>query len=144
MLIFRFFIVVISFVLSTSILSQETIIKVHVTGIRSSKGNLAIGIYKDQATFGDRNPYYERKVSKQGMKNGNLSFDVKLPEGVYGVTLLDDENVNGKCDYGFILPNEGFGFSDYFHTGILPPRFKDFKFALGNVTKEVVVKVKYY
>ena len=56
--------------------------------------------------------------------------------------LVDDENLNGKCDYGFILPNEGFGFSDYFHTGILAPKFKDFKFVLIETTKDVLVKVR--
>ena len=139
------FIVIISFTtLCCSVLAQKTTIHINVTGIRSEQGNLAIGIYKDQATFADRSPYYERKVAKLGMKDGQLSFDVQLPMGTYGVTLLDDENLNGKCDYGFILPNEGFGFSDYFHTGILAPKFKDFKFVLGETTKDVLVRVKYY
>ena len=124
--------------------AQNIPVKVNVSGIRNSNGSIAIGIYKDQDTFSDRKPYLAKKISKTNLKNGAVSFTVDMPKGTYGVTLLDDENNNGKCDYGFILPNEGFGFSNYFHSGIRSPKFRDFKFDLNEAGKSVEVKVKYY
>ena len=116
---------------------------VQVTGLRSAKGSLLIGLYKDQSSFSKQIPYLSKKIEKSKLSNGVVHFSLSLPVGTYGVTLLDDENGNGKCDYGFFLPKEGFGFSDYYHRGLSSPKFDDFDFKLTNDAQSVVVKVKY-
>jgi uncharacterized protein (DUF2141 family) len=118
-------------------------LRVKVTDLRSSKGSLLIGLYKDQATFSKQIPYLSKKIEKSKLRNGVVDFTLSLPIGTYGVTLLDDENGNGKCDYGFFLPKEGFGFSDYYHRGLSSPKFDDFGFRLLKDDQSVVVKVKY-
>ena len=118
-------------------------LRVQVTGLRSAKGSLLIGLYKDQASFSKKNPYLSKKIEKNKLRNGIVNFNLSLPTGTYGVTLLDDENGNGKCDYGFFLPKEGFGFSDYYHRGLSSPKFDDFGFKLSKDAQSVVVKVKY-
>jgi len=41
-----------------------------------------------------------------------------LEPGIYGLSLLDDREQRRKMEYNFArLPKEGFGFSDYYHTG---------------------------
>ncbi len=124
-------------------LSNSKQLDVKVTGLRSSKGSLLIGLYKDPASFSDRTPYLSKKIAKTHLKDGVMNFNLILPAGTYGVTLLDDENGNGKCDYGFFLPKEGFGFSDYYHRGLSSPKFDDFDFQLSKDKQSVLVKVKY-
>ncbi|PQJ08792.1 hypothetical protein CJD36_022320 [Flavipsychrobacter stenotrophus] len=56
---------------------------------------------------------------------------MNLEPGVYGFALLDDENGNGTMDYNmFGMPKEGFGFSDFYLSGLKKPNFDQFKFTL--------------
>jgi uncharacterized protein (DUF2141 family) len=44
---------------------------------------------------------------------------------------LDDENSTGKMEYNmFGIPREGFGFSNYYHKGLLKPHFDAFSFSV--------------
>lgn len=126
-----------------SVSEENPTIEVVVTNIRNAKGNLVMGFYKDSKSFSKRTPFMSKVVEKTTMKNGTVKFTLSLPAGTYGIALLDDENKNGKADYGFLLPIEGFGFSDYYHTGILAPSFDDFDFKLASSNKSVTVKLKY-
>ena len=58
---------------------------------------------------------------------------------------MDDENFNGKMDYNFIgIPKEGFGFSNYYHSGLTKPKLKSFAFeVIENKNTKVEVKMKY-
>ncbi len=68
-----------------------------------------------------------------------------LDPGIYGLSLLDDENSNGKMEYNFFgIPKEGFGFSDYYHTGITKPKFDAFKFSIDkDQTKRITIRIRY-
>ena len=77
------------------------------------------------------------------MTESTLKYTFKgIPAGVYGLALLDDENKNTKMDYGWLLPKEGFGFGDYYHTKWSAPHFNDFKFYL-NTDRSVLMKIRY-
>ena len=81
---------------------------------------------------------------KVKMINGNLTISyADLKPGNYGIAILDDENSNQKMDYGWVLPKEGFGFSDYYHTGMSHPKFESFDFVLKNEDKTVQIKLRY-
>lgn len=124
-------------------LEANATLEVVVTDIRNSKGNLVMGFYKDSKSFSKRTPFMSKVVEKTTMRNGVVKFTISLPPGTYGIALLDDENKNGKADYGFVLPIEGFGFSDFYHRGVFAPTFTDFDFELGSADKTVAVKLKY-
>ena len=94
--------------------------------------------------FENEKPSYTKRISKKELKNSNLSITyTDIKPGTYGVAILDDENNNTKMDYGLILPKEGFGFSDYYHSGMTQPKFKNFSFTLTNVSKVVNIKLRY-
>ena len=122
---------------------QKISVPVKITDIRNSTGDIIMGIYTDGASFSDRKPYLTTTVSKKNLKNGVVYCNVELPAGTYGFTMLDDENLNDKMDYGFILPKEGFGFSNYYHRGLSSPKFESFAVKVDGNPKEVVIKVKY-
>lgn len=123
--------------------SETFSITITVTNIRNNKGMMQFQVYKDQATFAKESPYKIYRVSKSTVKDGKMKYSITgLPADVYGLALLDDENSNKKMDYGWVMPEEGFGFSDYYHTGWSRPVFNQFKFELKS-DKSVTMKVRY-
>ena len=58
--------------------------------------------------------------------------------------MLDDENNDTEMEYNWVgIPQEGFGFSDYYHTGLSRPVLADFDFVLGEEGKAVTMKIRY-
>lgn len=118
-------------------------VSIEVTNIRSTKGIMQFQVYRNQSSFSKETPYKLIRVSKKDVSKKSMTYEIKgLKPGTYGIALLDDENSNKKMDYGWMMPEEGFGFSDYYHTGWSRPVFNDFKFEL-NKDKHVTMKVRY-
>jgi uncharacterized protein (DUF2141 family) len=81
---------------------------------------------------------------KKDLANGTLTVNCVLEPGTYGLTLIDDENENGKIDKNLIgMPKEGFGFSNFFMEKMKKPVFDDFKVELKFPNNKVGIKVKY-
>lgn len=116
-----------------------------IKGIKSSKGHIAVMVFTDSKSFDDKKPAQKLKYPKKNMVNGNMKFVLDLQPGVYGISLLDDENDNGKMDYNMVhLPKEGFAFSDYYLSGMSKPVFEDFKFEVSPTeTKKIEMKIRY-
>lgn len=124
-------------------LSSQTL-KVSITGLRNNSGNIVLAFYNTEKAFEDETPLFTKVESKAAVVNHVLTLTYNgLKPGVYGIVILDDENNNSKMDFGWILPEEGFGFSNYYHTGMLKPKLSKFSFTLTNETKVVEIKVKY-
>lgn len=142
MLLMCFALVNASFVSTSKPVSSHTI-TVQIGKVRNSKGRIQLHIYRNQASFGKEAPWKEFYVSKDGMKNNMLVFKIPdLESGIYGISILDDEDKDKKMKFSWMLPDEGFGFSDYFHVGMSRPKFEDFKFNLSN-DKTVKVVIRY-
>ena len=121
------------------------VLTVEISNIRNKNGYIALGVFVDEASFDIEKPYIEKTYFKHKIVNGKLRVEIKLKPGVYGVSVLDDENSDGEMEYSWIgLPREGYGFSNFYHTGITKPNFKDFDFIVGKKNKIVQVKMKYF
>ncbi len=119
-------------------------LKINITGIRNTSGSIRLGFYTTNEGFEKEQPLLVKVLPKESVKNGVLTYTYTgLKPGTYGLAILDDENNNDKMDYGLILPKEGFGFSNYYHTGLSKPTFDKFKFILKNEDKTVEIRVKY-
>jgi uncharacterized protein (DUF2141 family) len=125
--------------------SKDHNIELVVLDSRSTKGQIAIGIYKDDYGFQNSKSFLNKRFPKTEMKNGKLTVKFSLEPGIYGIALLDDESMDAKMDYNFIgIPKEGFGFSNYYHTGLTKPHFDKFKFEVKpNSQKKIEIKVRY-
>ena len=125
--------------------SVPILISVTIKDIKSPNGQILMGIYKDDVSFDKEIAYKKAQAIKTKISNGTLLVEVKLEPGKYGISLMDDENFNGKMDYNFIgIPKEGFGFSNYYHTGLTKPKLKSFLFeVIENKNTKVEVKMKY-
>ena len=118
-------------------------ITIKITNVRNMKGRIQLQLYRTGKSFAAEAPYKQYYVSKKSLKNKTVTYTIYgLKTGTYGVALLDDENANKEMDYNWMMPNEGFGFSDYYHTAWSKPKFSQFKFSLSS-NKSVTMKVRY-
>ena len=118
-------------------------IKLNIEGLRSKKGKLIFAIFKDQESFKKRKPIKKIVLNKSEINKKEIDF--QLGPGIYGISVLDDENKNDIMDYNFFgMPKEGFGFSDYYHTGLSKPVFDNFQFEVINgVVKKIEIRLRY-
>ena len=122
--------------------SFAEIVNCQISGIKSNKGNILVGVFTSSVGFEMLKTFKSLKLSKKNVKNGILSFAVNLPPAEYGFSILDDDNLSGEMEYNFFgIPNEGFGFSNYFHSGVFEPKFDAFKFLLKK-DKSIFIKIK--
>ncbi|TAE52430.1 MAG: DUF2141 domain-containing protein [Bacteroidetes bacterium] len=131
--------------LSGSTVPPAQNVEIHVKGIRSGNGTIRIGVFTDQESFEREVPSQRIILAKTGLSNQEIVSRVSLGPGVYGLSILDDESGNEKMDFNFIgIPLEGFGFSNYYHTGFSKPQFDKFKFQIsGGEMKQVEIRVRY-
>lgn len=134
-----------AFIFFSSYMLSGQNVELQISGLRSTKGVILLGIFKDHESFKKEIPFKSFKFDKKSVLNGSIKFTFDLEEGIYGITLLDDENENGKMDYNYIgIPKEGFGFSEYYHKGITKPHFNDFKQkVIKNQNNKFNIQVKY-
>jgi len=117
-----------------------------ITNVNNNKGTIKVGIFKSDATFKSRIADKKLVIEKTKLKNKSLQFNFYLEPGIWGISVLDDENNNGDMDYNFFgIPLEGYGFSNYSHKGLTSPDFSSFSFTLKTgETKKIVVKMSYF
>jgi len=129
----------------TALLCGQTL-DVRITYIRNSKGQICVALFADEAGFRAERTVLEAKYSKKNVVNGQIRVQISIPPGKYGLSVLDDENGNGKMDYNFLgVPLEGFGFSDYIQKGFRKPLVEDFDFIIQkNELKCITVQMKYF
>lgn len=126
-----------------TIASAQTL-TITVTDIRNTDGHIQLKFFKTSQDFEDENAFLAKRFSKASVTNNTLTVTVDLPPGHYAVAMLDDEDDSKEMEYNWIgMPEEGFGFSDYYHTGWSKPTFDDFDFDMPDANKTVVMKVRY-
>ena len=120
-------------------------VEVIIKGIRSTKGQIILAIFIDNESFKNEEPYKRIVFDKLKVIDGELSVKFNLNPGIYGFSLLDDENNDKLMNYNFVgKPLEGFGFSNYYHSGFKRPHFTLFKFELKeNENQKILMKIKY-
>lgn len=140
----RLLIVVMGMIALTPQLPAQAL-RVQITGIRGAGGVLRVSFFGNGEEFGKEKPRYEKVVSKTGMKNGRITLLLAdLPPGRYGIAVLDDENANGKMDYRWLKPAEGYGFSDLVPAKMRRPGWEEFQFDYSGVDKTVTVTLIFW
>ena len=131
--------------LSIATFAQTFTLHVNITNIRNTKGKMQVQIFKNQEDFDNAAPWKSVLIVKATTMKGNtITYDVTgIPAGTYGIAILDDENTDTKMNYSFMLPTEGFGFSNYYHTAWSKPKFDSFKFTVNAADVNINIKVRY-
>jgi uncharacterized protein (DUF2141 family) len=116
---------------------------VAVDGLRSDRGLVRACLTADPRAFPDcRRDPAARRLSLPAEAQAPLRF-AALPPGRYAVSLLHDENGNGRADMALVLPKEGFGFSRDAPVRFGPPRFARAAFAVGGGSVAMPIRMRY-
>lgn len=116
-----------------------------VTNIRNQDGHLQVAIFKTPQQFDDEEPEDVLYFDKADIANGSKDLDLKLGDGTYAITVVDDEDDSQDMTYRFgIYPKEGVGFSNYQLKGMEKPDFEDFDFVVSGKNRQIAVVIKYF
>jgi uncharacterized protein (DUF2141 family) len=116
---------------------NEFNIEVKVENLMSNKGEVLFGLYDSKGNFlnktfkGERNTIVDNKST--------VTFK-DVPAGEYAISIVHDENENGKMDSNFLgIPKEGYGCSNNAKGFMGPPKWDDAKFNLSKVNKTMTI-----
>jgi uncharacterized protein (DUF2141 family) len=118
-------------------------VEVQLSGLRSTKGFVLLCLTGNAKAFPDcsKDPKAVRaKVAANQLANG-MHFNLDAPGG-YAVSVIHDENGNGKLDTAMMIPREGFGFSRNPAISFGPPKFAAAAFQVNGEVKQII-KMKY-
>ena len=136
------FLVIFIFPTNNLLASETGDLKVTVTGVRNSSGQIVVGLHYNKAGFPD-NPAQVFTCQLEG----NVCEIVlnKIVFGEYAIALYHDENSNNSLDHGFLglLHKEGFGVSNNKRRKFTPPRYNDATFKFAKSNQEISIVVRY-
>ncbi len=116
---------------------------VAIEGIKEAKGVMIIAIFDNESDFLNKE-YVNQKVTISDDGNAKAVFN-NLPKGSYSVSVIHDQNSNGKLDKNFFgIPTEGFGFSNNKMGKFGPPSFEECNVQLSGEQVEISIKLKHF
>lgn len=118
-------------------------VRVTVTDLRSGEGQILACLTAKPRAFPncDKDPA-AYSVTVDASETVRFIFRGVTP-GDYAISLLHDENGNGKADTALMIPKEGFGFSRDAKIRMGPPKFEDAVFAVGKSTAPQKIRMRY-
>lgn len=106
-------------------------VDITVTGLRSGKGQVLVCLTRESDRFPNCKGSATARTAKLPASAAEVSFD-HLPQGRYAISVLHDENANGRADRTLgMIPREGFGFSRDAPVRMGPPKFDQAAFEVG-------------
>jgi uncharacterized protein (DUF2141 family) len=118
-------------------------LEIALTGLRSTEGEIRLCIWHSAKRFPDG------KCESEGQAvvvpaASHASVSVPLAPGDYAVSLLHDENGNGKLDKNLLgIPKEGVGFSQNPVLAFGPPSYAATRFGVAGDSAQTI-KLKYF
>ena len=121
-----------------------TQLTIHVTDLRNHKGQLIFGVF----TSADGFPSVPAKSVNWQIKDADadtVTFTAALPPGVYGASVLHDENRNAKMDKNIAgIPLEGYGVTNNPKPGFRAATFKESTFTLPPEGATMTISLQYF
>jgi len=119
---------------------------VRITGARNTKGKIGVTLFREAQGFPDDPSKAVRQQSAE-IDPHTMSAQVTfkdLPQGTFAVSVLHDENGNGKMDKNFVgMPKEGYGASNNPKKKKRAPAFDEAKFALNASEQTIEITLIY-
>lgn len=119
-------------------------LEIDVTGLRSTKGIILVCLTANPERFPDCEGGKDSRLLRVFASKPGPIVVKGLAPGRYAVSLVHDENGNGRLDKALLIPREGFGFSRNPKIGFGPPKFSAVEVAVGDGNVRIPVKMKYY
>ena len=123
--------------------TQPSSLDVTITGLRNVKGTVMICLTSNSRAFPDcSKDSHSHRLIVAAVKAGNVRFEGLAP-GFYAISMIHDENMNGKLDKIMMIPREGFGFSRNPTIMFGPPRFAAAQFRIAEGSTAQAIRMKY-
>ena len=125
--------------------AQFGTITVHITGMTNLVGMFGVSLYNSKKGFPGKHEHaYANQLKKITSTEDKVVFN-NIPYGTYAVSIIHDENSNGKLDTNFFgIPKEGVGVSNNPKIGMGGPKYNDSVFTLNTNQMEIPITMKYF
>ena len=117
---------------------------IHVTGLRNHKGQLIVGVFTSANGF-PKDPRQAVSWQVKPADADTITFTAVLPPGVYGASVLHDENSNNKMDLNALgIPLEGYGETNNPKPQFRAATFDESRFTLPPEGREMTISLQYF
>ncbi len=115
-------------------------LEIRITNAKSDQGKIRVLIFSSESGFPDQPQKALRSISLDPKNKGcELAFS-NLPHGKYAISVIHDENNDGKMTTNFFgYPNERFGFSNNPKIYLGPPTFEKATFELRSENQQIQI-----
>ena len=108
---------------------KKGIVVLQIEGCKNDKGQLLVSLFSEPTGYPSDGKKAFRKTSVAVKKGITLVEWKDIPEGIYAIALLHDENNDLKMNFTMIgLPKEGYAFSNNSMGLAGPPSFQKASF----------------
>ena len=123
--------------------APEGTVNLTVTGLRSAKGQVLVCLTREADHFPDCSGSKTARSAIVPASRPQATF-ADLPQGRYAISVLHDENANGRADKTLgLIPREGFGFSRDAPVRMGPPKFEQAAFSIDGGDVRQSVRMRY-
>ena len=123
--------------------APEGTVNLTVTGLRSAKGQVLVCLTREADRFPDCSGSTTARSAIVPASRPQATF-ANLPQGRYAISVLHDENANGRADKTLgLIPREGFGFSRDAPVRMGPPKFDQAAFAIDGNDVTQSIRMRY-
>jgi uncharacterized protein (DUF2141 family) len=122
----------------------ENVVDVEISGLRNDKGQILCALFASADAFPKKaDKAIARLTTKIAERKAFCDFTGVAP-GTYAVSVVHDENANGKLDTNFIgMPREGVGASNDAKGHMGPPKFAAASFHYEGGRLDLKIHVNY-
>jgi uncharacterized protein (DUF2141 family) len=118
------------------------VLDVEIEGMRNQRGQIHACLTRDPAHFPDCRKDPSALRQSVAATSHHVQFS-GFPPGTYALTILHDENSNGRMDKVVGVPKEGFGFSKNPTVRFAPPSFDRVRMPLKHGHTDAKVRIQY-
>lgn len=116
-------------------------LRIEVGGLESSKGQVIFSLYDKEDAIPDKKLENHLKMKKEKISGDSSSaIFTDIEAGTYAISILHDEDGDGKITKGMLLPKEGIGFSNLRSIG--PMNKPNFEKASFELKKDTTIRVE--
>ena len=111
-------------------------------GLRNDRGQIRLCLTREARHF--PNCAADPSAVRRSLPTRDAgSLTIEVPPGDYALSVIHDENGNGRLDTFLRIPKEGFGFSRNPHIRMGPPRFEETRFSIVRGIVVQSVRIRY-
>jgi uncharacterized protein (DUF2141 family) len=116
----------------------------YISGLRNDEGRCLVNVFNQPKGF-PTDPSAAMKSASGPIRDGRCTITLDdLPAGEYAISVLHDQNGNGKPDTNFLgIPKEGIGTSNNAKGRLGPPAYADCRFTYAGQAKSIFITIQY-